>query len=252
MATEEATGFVDSPTSRQVSTGTIQDASRMAQLPLLTILVVFAPYGLTTLTKTLLGTCYLSLLGVYPMFGYAVYVACNWLVILVGYFLVRRHGITWRDIGFTNFRPRDMWLSAAGALVGLLVVFPISGLVAKALNPPPIRGMSYSLHGPLDIVSAILATVLLGTLAEDILFRGFLLGLLRVRMRNLWGVGLIGVLMFALVHIVPFGWAGTIFILLWSPLTVGLFLWRRSIYPSYGMHVLNNFCAYVLMPLLFR
>jgi membrane protease YdiL (CAAX protease family) len=243
-------GLVDSVASRQGSAGIARDASRIAQLPLPTILVVFAPLVLTTLMWRLMGPRTRPLIATYPMLAFGVYAAWNWLVILVGYLVVRRYRITWRDIGFTNFRLRDIWLSVAGALAGLLVVFPISTLIVKALGLPPMRGMNYSLHGPLDIIGAILATVLLGTLAEDILFRGFLLGLLRTKIRNLWVVGLIGVLMFTLIHIAYFGWAGMIFILLWSPLTVGLFLWRRSIYPSYGMHILNNLWAYVLMPLL--
>ena len=138
-----------------------------------------------------------------------------------------------------------------GALIGLWVAYPLSVLIVRLFGLPPMRGMNFSLVGPLDVVSALVATVLLGSLAEDILFRGFLLSTLRAKMSNLWTVGLIGIIMFTLVHL-HFGLAGMIFILLWSPLTVGLFLWRRSIYPSYVMHVLNNLFAYVIVPMFLK
>jgi membrane protease YdiL (CAAX protease family) len=230
----------------------VPGAYGLARVPLPAILVVFAPIVLTSLTYMSMSAHARSVLAARPMSGFLIYMAWNWVVICSGYLLVRRLNITWKDLGFTNFRLRDMGLAVMGALIGLCVVYPLSTFIVKLLGLPPMHGMNYSLTDVVDIVSALVTTVLLGSLAEDILFRGFLLSTLRVRIRNLWCVGSIGVIMFTLIHLPHFGWAGIIFILLWSPLTVGLFLLRRSIYPSYVMHVLNNLFAYVIVPLFLR
>jgi membrane protease YdiL (CAAX protease family) len=226
--------------------------SQMSRLPLVAVLAVFVPYILTMLMRELMSPQARSAMASSPTLSFLVYAAWNWLVICAGYLLIRRRGVTWKDLGFTNFRFRDMGLAVVGALIGLFVVYPVATYLIHVLGLPPIRGMGYSLVSPFDIVSALAACVLLGTLAEDIIFRGYLLNMLRVRIRNTGVVGFIGVIMFALVHIRPFGWGGALFILLWTPLTVGLFLWRRSIYPSYVMHVLNNFFAYMIVPLFLR
>jgi membrane protease YdiL (CAAX protease family) len=185
------------------------------------------------------------------MVPFLVYTAWNWVVVCAGYFLIRRIGVRWRDFGFTNFRYRDLGLAVAAMLVGIFIVAPVAKWLTHIMGLPAIKGMNYSLSNPFDVASALIF-VLIGPLAEEIIFRGYLLNVLRAKMANLWVVGLAGVIMFTLVHLPYFGWGGILFIFLWSPLTVGLFLWRRSIYPSYVMHVLNNFFAYIVVPLFLR
>lgn len=248
---EAEDSLLDHPPSRSRTVGATT-ASRLAKLPLPALLVVFLPVILTILTYRILGSHTRAVLDGYPMSSFLIYTGWNWLLIAVGYRWISRRQVTWKDLGFTSFRFRDMWLALAGALVGLWVVFPLSGFIARALGLAPMKGMGYSLVGSFDIIGALLAAVFLATLAEEILFRGFLLNTLRGKMRSLWAVGLIGVLFFTVIHLPHFGWAGMLFIVLWSPLPVGLFLWRRSIYPSYVMHVLNNFFAYVIVPLFLR
>ena len=232
--------------------GNSDSLRQMARLPLLTILIVFIPVILTMLTYKLMGPQSRPAMTTSPMIPFLVYAAWNWFVICGGYLLIRRRGITWKNLGFTNFRFRDLGLGVAGALIGLFVVYPISAFLARSLGLPGMQGMDYSLIGPVDITSALLACVLFVPLAEEIIFRGYLLNILRARIGHLWVVGFIGTIMFVLIHIPYFGWAGMLFTLLLTPLIVGLFLWRRSIYPSYVMHVLNNFFAYMIVPLFLR
>jgi membrane protease YdiL (CAAX protease family) len=191
-------------------------------------------------------------LAAFPMFPFLVYAFCNWIVIAVGYALLRRRGINWSDIGFTNFRWSDLIYAVGTTLIELFVIYPVAMLFAASLRLEEMTGMSYSLTAQINIISAILFPVVLAPLAEDIIFRGFLLSVLRQRIRSLWLVGFIGVLLFAIIHVPYFGWTGAILILLWTPLSVGLFFWREGIYPPYVMHVLNNLFAYVAAPLLFR
>jgi membrane protease YdiL (CAAX protease family) len=235
-------------------TEAVSMSSPLARLPLPVIGVVFIPVALTSLLFLFssIRQGIVEITAGFPMFPLLLYITITWLVIAGGWLLLRRFKITWRDIGFANFRWQDLGLAAVAALVGLFLIYPASTLIAKAMGLEAIKGMSYSLAGPLNIISAVLIASLLGPLAEDILFRGFLLNVLQEKLRLKWVVGLIGVLMFTIIHIPGFGWSGTLFILLWSPLSVGLFLWRRSIYPSLVLHMINNLVAYVLIPAVFH
>ena len=185
----------------------------------------------------------------FSMFPFLVYVGFNCLVIAAGWLLLRNR-LSWRDIGFTHFRWGDLGLGAAAAFIGVFLVYPAAMLLAGALGIEGMKGMNYSLADPLNIISAVLMASLIGPLAEDILFRGFLLSLLGAKIRQKWLTGIIGVFLFTAIHIFYFGWGGVLFILLWSPLSVGLFLWRKSIYPCLVLHVLNNLTAYVLIPVI--
>lgn len=220
---------------------------------MLTVLVAFLPVLLTRFlfrVSILIGKPLSVSIRAYPLGGFIVYMACVWLVVGVGWAYLRRKGATWRDLGFTNFRLRDMAWAVLAALVGMFVVFPVSQGLARWLGLPAMRGVNYRLDNPIDLLIAVFICALIGPLGEEILYRGFLLGLLRAKLRRAWLAGLLATLIFALVHVPGFGLAGALFILLWTPLVVILFLWQRSIYPPYVVHMLNNTFAYVLVPLL--
>jgi uncharacterized protein len=225
-------------------------SSLWKRVPLLLALTVFVPVTLTMAAASVLGPQIFSAMRVFAMFPFLLYVAANWMVIGVLFPILRGRKITLRDLGFKNFRPLDLLLAGAAAAVGILIIYPLAGYLAQLIGLDPIRGMGYSLANPLNIIGAVVIASLLGPLAEDILFRGFLLGLLTEKLRRPWLVAIVGTLVFTLIHIPYFGWAGTLFILLWSPLSVGLFLWRKSIYPSLVLHIINNLVAYVLIPVL--
>lgn len=225
----------------------------LSQLSILTMLVAFLPVLLTRFLfqgSALINRPLSASLRTYPLGGFIVYVGCVWLVVGVGWAYLRRKGATWRDLGFTNFRLQDMGWAVLTALVGMFLVFPVSQAVAGWLGLPNMRGINYHLDNPTDLLIAVFICAFIGPLGEEILYLGFLLGLLWAKLGRAWLAGLLATLIFALVHIPGFGMAGALFILLWTPLVVTLFLWRRSIYPPYAVHVLNNAFAYVLVPLL--
>ena len=221
MNNVKTNGAASKSVSFHLSGDSWSDDPVMARLPLPAILAVFIPVTLTTLTYKLMGPQSRATMTTSPMIPFLVYAAWNWVVVYVGYLLIRRRGITWKNLGFTNFRFRDIGLAVTGALIGLFVVYPISAFLARSLGLPGMQGMDYSLIGPVDITSALLACVLLVPLAEEIIFRGYLLNMLRARIGHLWVVGFIGTIMFVLIHIPYFGWAGMLFTLLLTPLIVG-------------------------------
>jgi membrane protease YdiL (CAAX protease family) len=230
-----------------------QSGFSLSKLSMPTVLVAFLPVLLTRFlfrVSILIGKPLSGSIRAYPLGGFIVYVACVWLVVGVGWAYLHRKGATWRDLGFTNFCLRDMAWAVLAALFGLFVVFPMSQGLARWLRLPVIQGIRYHLESPADLLIAISICTLIGPLGEEILYRGFLLGLLWAKLGRAWLAGLLTTLIFALVHIPGFGLAGALFILLWTPLVVILFVWRRSIYLPYVVHVLNNTFAYVLVPLL--
>jgi membrane protease YdiL (CAAX protease family) len=222
----------------------------LATLSPLTVTVVLLPILLMKLFVFFFtGQRMSAVTAEYTLFPFLVYVGFNILVIAAGWILLHNR-LRWQDIGFTRFRWSDAGLGTVAALIGIFIIYPVSVLLADILGLEGIKGMNYSLNDPLNIVSAVVIASLIGPLAEDILFRGFLLTLLGSKLRQKWLVGLLGVLIFSSIHIFYFGWGGVLFILLWSPLSVILFLWRKSIYPCLVLHVLNNMTAYVLIPVI--
>jgi membrane protease YdiL (CAAX protease family) len=232
-----------------IAPGAVRLVSPWEKIPVAAVGAVVFPIALTSLLYVFtpvrdgLNTASTA----FTMLPFAVYVGMNCLLVAAG-ILIFRGRIQWKDLGFVRFRWLDLLFGTIAALVGLFLIYPLSTLLIRGIGLAAIKGMSYSLTGPLSIASAILIAGLVGPLAEEIIFRGFLLSLLGSRIRHRGLVGIIGVLLFTAIHIFYFGWGGTLFILLWSPLTVGLFLWRKSIYPSLVLHVINNVAAYVIIP----
>ena len=58
--------------------------------------------------------------------------------------------------------------------IGMLVVFPISMLINKALGVE-MKGIDYSIRNVSDVLVAILVCSVIGPIGEEILFRGFLI-----------------------------------------------------------------------------
>ncbi len=226
----------------------------MSRLPALSVLGVFSPVLLTALlfrVLRLVSEPLFASLQTYPLMGFVVYVASVWVVIGLGWSCLRGRGVTWRDLGFTNFHLRDLAWAAGAASVAVFIAFPASQLLSDLLRLAPIRGMNYRLDNPTNAMIAVLVCTLSGPLGEEILYRGFLLGLLWAKLGRAWPAGVLGTLIFAVLHVPGFGLRGALYILFSTPLLVTLFLWRRSVYPPYAMHVINNTFAYVLVPLLF-
>jgi membrane protease YdiL (CAAX protease family) len=171
-------------------------------------------------------------------------------VIALGWRLLRRRGVNPQMLGLRTPRPREWLLAVGGGVILILAVYPLATLVVQAVGFAPPRSISLSLARPAEIIGAILVLGLLIPLAEEILFRGFLIGLLREKLGSTWLAGLVGALFFAAVHLPRMGPGGALFILLWSAVPVALFLWTRNVFLTSGAHSINNLFAYVVVPLL--
>jgi uncharacterized protein len=225
----------------------------LARLSLWVALLVFIPIILTSLIPVLLRPLTAPIIAAYPAFPFLLYAAWSWALILTGYFMLKRLGIGWKDIGVGHFRWRDLGWAVLAAVVGIFIVYPLASAVLIWLGLGALQSRTLSLAGPLNLISAILFPSVLVPIAEEVLFRGFLLELFQAKFHRKWVAGLLAGLMFVLIHLPLFGWSGMmLYILLWTPLPVILYLWRRSLYPSSIMHVLNNTFAYVVASLFMR
>jgi membrane protease YdiL (CAAX protease family) len=228
-------------------------SSPFARFPLVMALIVFVPIVLTSLTPVLLRSVTAPIIAAYPAFPFLLYAAWNWALIVAGYLILRRWGIGWREIGVAKFRWRDAGLAVLAALIGIFLVYPLSNGISVGLGLGALQSKPISIAGPLNLVSAILFPSVLVPVPEEVLFRGFLLEVLQAKFHRKWVAGLVGGLMFVIIHVPLFGRSGMLlYVLLWTPLPVILYLWRRSLYPSGIMHILNNTFAYVLVPLFMR
>jgi len=100
-----------------------------------------------------------------------------------------------------------------------------------------------------EFVVAGIVGLLLVPLAEEIIFRGYVLQVLVQRV-GFWPGLLAHSVLFALYH-VGIGPGLPIYIFIWSFFPALLFLHHRSIYPAILMHALNNVWVDLLLPVLF-
>jgi uncharacterized protein len=238
------------PSKTGTAASSSQPVSPLARLPLAAALIVFVPIILTSLTPVLLRPVTAPIIAAYPAFPFLLYGFWSWALIIVGYLVLRRLGIGWSSIGLAHYRWRDLGWGVLAALIGIFLVYPLSNGIVMGLGLGALQSKPISLAGPLNLVSAILFPAILVPVAEEVLFRGFILEMLQAKFSRKWAAGLVGGLMFVLIHVPLFGWSGMLlYVLLWTPLPVILYLWRKSLYPSSIMHILNNTFAYVLVPL---
>lgn len=229
------------------------DRSPLARLPVAAVLIVFVPvFVLAMLMRFILLRLDAWPYHASPLAPFIISAICSWTVIALIYLWLRRKGGTWADLGVKRARARDIVLGICAAAINILAVYPLSVLLVRSFGLGEIRQAITYPPTLWNVLGAVFFLVLLIPLAEEILFRGFLLGVLRLKIGNLWLVGLAGCLAFALVHLPRWGVSGALFIFLWAVAPVGLFLTRRSIAPSFTMHIINNLFAYIILPTLFH
>ena len=167
---------------------------------------------------------------------YAVLVATVW------YFSVRKYRVGWRSLGFRA--PEGRWSFALAALVLLasLTLFAAYKLTTDQLpiswlRPPEISPELFG-HGFERVLNG-LAIVVVAPVAEEVFFRGFVLGGLVAALGDL-RAAVVSSALFAVMHasvgtFVPLFAAGML--LAW------LYLRTRSIWPPIAAHSTQNALA---------
>ena len=136
--------------------------------------------------------------------------------------------------------------AAALSFVGGLVVYQVATRINAVLGTP-MEGMNYALLDPVALTLVVFGAVIVAPLAEEVLFRGLLLGHLLDRGYSPVVAGLAVVVAFAVIHLPNFGVGGAVFILLWGTLPTALRLWFDNLTGAWLMHTANNLFAYVIV-----
>lgn len=137
-------------------------------------------------------------------------------------------------------------IAAATAFVIGLLAFQVATWINGVLGTS-MSGMDYALGDPATLAMVIFGAVLVAPVAEEVLFRGLLVGYLLDRGISPVVAGLIAVLAFAVIHLPNFGMGGAVFILLWAPLPTALRLRFENLTGAWLMHAANNLFAYVIV-----
>jgi len=203
--------------------------------------LVFLPIVLTSLISRV---AQLS-----PWWGrYIIYALTCWLTLTILWFILRKNGYSFKDIGWRNFRIKDIGWAVLFFIIAIYVWWGLSIVLGRF-------SIGWETNFPFANSSEVLIiffyAIITAPICEEILFRGYLITVLSKK-TILWLSGVISVILFALYHLFPFGIGAFIHILFWSPFPTILFIWRKSVYPGIIMHVLNNLWAYIVLPLLFR
>ena len=178
--------------------------------------------------------------GSFPVWALAAFYAV--LVAIVWRFSVRKYGAGWCALGFRA--PESRWSFALAAVVLLIILLlfaayklatdnlPVSWLRPGDV-PPEVFG-----HG-LERVANGVAVVVVAPVAEELFFRGFVLGGLVIAVGDLRAIAVSSAL-FAAMHasvgsFIPLLMAGSL--LAW------LYLRTRSIWPPIAAHSAQNALA---------
>lgn len=188
----------------------------------------------------------------FSIFAIALYSFGSGVAVIILFFLLKRQGL---DSTIVGFRGKLTYPGIPFSLVGLIIAFILYPLIEAALAlfgvPMFWRGGAASalhLSTTLDIVLILTFAVIVGPIAEEIIFRGYILNAFSFSSKRLISAYLWSALIFASAHL--FVGPGTIvFIFFWSFIPSFLFLKFGNLYPGIYMHVLNNFITYLVFPL---
>lgn len=225
-------------------------------------LIILAPMGivLTTLAYTYLRSEILeikSILGISQgrIFSLLLYTLSTGIAVAVYYFLLKNRGFGFSKAGYRGSITRKGLLYSLLCFAIAVFCYPILESLLKLVQIPMYWGdrISFPIQQKetQDIYWGILTAVILAPLTEDTIFRGYVVEMLKERMKK-WDAIILGTLIFALVHLQFFGPGLTVYMLIWSILTCFLYVKFDNIYPSLLFHTLNNIWAYILVPMIFK
>jgi membrane protease YdiL (CAAX protease family) len=173
-------------------------------------------------------------------------IACLLSIILL-WFILKKCGYSMRDIGLAGFKANHVGWAILFFFCGILLWYAISVLLQQ-FGIETRWGHEISFTAGYEIAIILFYAVIAAPIAEELLFRGFFITYVGKLIRP-WTAGVLPLILFALYHYLEFGLAGGILMLAWSVLPTVLFLWKRSLYPGWIMHAINNLFAYVILGL---
>jgi len=193
--------------------------------------------------------------GVFPdftTFAIVVYVLGSCVALGVLYALLRSRGLRWSSVGL---RGTLGWKGAA--LAGLAVVVgsvlylaveALTGYVGIPMFWYEGGRSSAALMSVGGTALVLVFAVLLGPVVEEVIFRGYVLTALLGRGLRLRSALLLSALIFMSVHVF-YGPGVLVFIFFWAFIPALLYHRTGRLHSAVLFHVVNNFIAFVVVPL---
>jgi len=190
------------------------------------------------------------LFGDTSFFAFLVYSAGQGIAAIVLIYLVKKRGLRFQDIGFNG---RLNGKGAMLALAGWFIAFWLYYAVEKTVGLIGIdmfwnESEVFGLNSGWRLGIMIVATLVIAPLAEEMIYRGYVLKALLARFKTPLAAVLSSVI-FASIH-VGIGLGLAIYIFFGALILAWLYLKFRNIYACVLMHFLNNVVAYFLIPLI--
>jgi membrane protease YdiL (CAAX protease family) len=96
----------------------------------------------------------------------------------------------------------------------------------------------------------LVAAVLVGSIAEEVLYRGYAVERLAEITGSYWVAGAISVLVFGLAHVPMWGWGPALTTLVSGAILTLFFIWRRDLAANIIAHFITDLAGIVIVPLL--
>lgn len=186
------------------------------------------------------------------------YIVALLLIILIPMVLFKKWHVTRKDLGLSGL---PTWTDIGLAVVGFIVATVIAGLLTASFSVFPWFdaeatqdvGFNYYIAG-FDRVVAFITLVVIAPIAEEIIFRGWLYGLIRkktsAKMADIWSVVLSSFLVSALFGLVHFQWNVGINVFAMSLVLCAMREITGTIYSGILMHMIKNGVAFWLLYIL--
>ncbi|MCX2680059.1 type II CAAX endopeptidase family protein [Galbibacter sp. EGI 63066] len=213
-------------------------------------IVVFTLLGLVSKGSPKRFLTELGLESAVVSFGLTI-IGSVFTVLLLG-LLLHKNSFKWSDVGIKG---KLTFKSVLFALLGWIVaflLFYVIQLIVENLgldmfweeNPDFIKPNS-----TINVILILLGPVILASITEEIIFRGYLLNALRSKFQ-LKTSAIIAALVFASVHLF-LGPGFLIYIFFGAFIPIFLYIKFESLYPAMLMHFFNNLVSYIAIPILF-
>ncbi len=137
----------------------------------------------------------------------------------------------------------------AWALLGFPIgtVLYLGSTAATQAAGLTMSGYEYTLSDPITIVAVVFGAVLVSPLAEEVLFRGVVLGALLGRGIHPVVAGGLAILAFGLIHVALLGVAGVIAMCAWATVPTAVRLRFDNLSGAWLVHQLNNLWGYIIV-----
>lgn len=183
------------------------------------------------------------------------YIIALLIIILIPMALFRKWHVTRKDLGLDSL---PTWTDIGLAPIGFLVATILAAIITNIFTMFPWFdveavqdvGFNYYITG-FDRVIAFVTLVIIAPIAEEIIFRGWLYGLVRKKtspkMANIWSVILSSLLVSLLFGLIHFQWNVGVNVFAMSLVLCAMREITGTIYSGILMHMIKNGVAFWLL-----